>query len=287
MQGEIIMENEKEFSKEDFMGIVEEFKKATAIPAIKLIAKRSATALTDSKFGGKPYFPKNMEYPKNKSGMPLRLLAQLNFGELPKLENFPSKGILQFFLSDDDDCWGLNFKDPTKQDDFRVIYHADILSEDELMSDFPEFSGEDFPCIDEFALTAEIEPASMTASDFRFDEIFAPLYEKVTGLDYNDPETYAYDELFELGIYEEFLDKSHRIGGYADFTQTDMRKYKEELKSHTALLLKMDTDYSDTDYHTNKHEIRWGDNGVGNFLITPEDLLALDFTNVLFVWDSP
>jgi uncharacterized protein YwqG len=280
------MDSEKIFFKEDFMGVVEEFKKATAIPSIKLMPKRNSTALTDSKFGGKPYFPKSMEYPKNKSGEPLRLLAQLNFGELPKLENFPQKGILQFFLSDNDSGWGCNQENPALQDDFRIIYQADILNEDELMTDFPEFSGEDFPCMDEFALTAEIEPASMTASDFRFEKLFAPLYAKVTGRDYYAPENYAYDELWVLEVIDEFLDTSHRIGGYGDFTQNDLRERRDDLKSHTVLLFKLDTDYSGYEIGSGKHEIRWGDKGVGNFLITLEDLVALDFSNVLFIYDQ-
>lgn len=62
----------------------------------------SSTSVFDSKLGGVPYFPKDMEYPRvlegALAGKPLRLLAQLNFSTLPHLEGFPQKGILQFLL---------------------------------------------------------------------------------------------------------------------------------------------------------------------------------------------
>nr|WP_243103827.1 YwqG family protein [Clostridium sp. JN-1] len=50
-----------------------------------------------------------MEYPKASNGEYLRLLAQINFEEVPHLEPFPQKGILQFFILADD-VYGLDFK---------------------------------------------------------------------------------------------------------------------------------------------------------------------------------
>ena len=63
----------------------------------------------------------------------------------------------------------------------------------------------------------------------------------------------------------------HKIGGYPYFTQVDPR---QENDPHTFLLLQIDTDEVD-----NK-EILWGDCGVANFFISPEDLSACQFDNL-------
>lgn len=54
--------------------------------------------LWESRVGGMPYLPLNEKYPTNSEGTPLKLLAQINFAQMPKLENYPEKGILQFLL---------------------------------------------------------------------------------------------------------------------------------------------------------------------------------------------
>jgi uncharacterized protein YwqG len=82
-----------------------------------------------SKFGGLPYLPKGFEYPKSSNGEYLYLLAQINFAEVPHLEGFPEKGILQFYIHDgekDDIIWGCDMSNPTNQDYFRVLYFPDV-----------------------------------------------------------------------------------------------------------------------------------------------------------------
>ncbi|KAF7771473.1 hypothetical protein PCIT_a4059 [Pseudoalteromonas citrea] len=60
--------------------------------------------LRTSKFCGKPFIPKTMNYPVGKyNKKPMYLIAQINFSELPKLDGFPTAGILQVF-SESDDC---------------------------------------------------------------------------------------------------------------------------------------------------------------------------------------
>ena len=70
------------------------------LPMIPLIPKKAQTSVFDSKLGGVPYMPKGFTYPVGKSGTyagkPLKLLAQLNFGALPRIPCFPQEGILQF-----------------------------------------------------------------------------------------------------------------------------------------------------------------------------------------------
>ncbi|MGR5907746.1 DUF1963 domain-containing protein [Bacillus paranthracis] len=66
------------------------------------------------------------------------------------------------------------------------------------------------------------------------------------------------------------------MGGYPFFTDRSKgmgRKYQQ----HDILLLQIDTDDS--------LNIMWGDSGVANFFIKKEDLLNLDFSNVIYNWD--
>jgi uncharacterized protein YwqG len=72
-----------------------------------------------------------------------------------------------------------------------------------------------------------------------------------------------------------FPDEGHKIGGYAYFTQSDPRDEKED-RSDWVLLLQMDSQGDD---------ILWGDVGVGNFFIHPDDLKRKDFSKVLYNWD--
>ena len=122
--------------------IFSELREKTIIKSLRLKASRGATSLTGSKFGGTPYFPKNLKYPHNFKNEPLRLLAQLNFDELPKLDGFPHKGILQFYVNEGE-FWGLDFENPPEiQNNYRVIYHENILKGDEVEHDLPKFSNE-------------------------------------------------------------------------------------------------------------------------------------------------
>ena len=69
----------------------------------------------------------------------------------------------------------------------------------------------------------------------------------------------------------------HKIGGYPYFIEYDPR---EENAPHTFLLLQIDID------NIEGEEICWGNlGGVANFFISPEDLVACQFDNVLYNWD--
>src|SRR5512145_759243 len=90
---------------------------ATIKPFIEIKAKaKNNLRLWQSRFGGCPYFPKGLEYPVDSKGQAMFLLAQINFGETPKLESFPEKGILQFYISGESDVYGACFESPAQQD---------------------------------------------------------------------------------------------------------------------------------------------------------------------------
>ena len=243
---------------------------ATVKPYVEIkLTDNAQPTWWQSKFGGVPYLPKGFECPKTVNGEYLYLLAQINFAEVPNLKDFPDKGILQFYLVADEDCYGLDFENPQLQNNFRVIYFADLeLSEENLVTDFSFL-----PSI-------------------KKDELLMP-FEGCCGLDFQQKfgaisiHDYRFD-LFDLyadefqNIYEEYWDKlslqGHKLGGYPNFTQNDPREEIPQAHEYI-LLLQMDTDSNDT------IDICWGDAGIGNFFIKRSDLLRCDFSQVLYNWD--
>lgn len=235
-------------------------------PFIRITAEKGKTLAWESKFGGNPYLPLGYEYPKDPEGNPLRLLAQINFEEMPDIGMFPLQGILQLYISAGDDVYGMDFDQPTSQEKFRVVYIPEVIKDySRLVKDFG-FVGDDgeyLPIEAESKLQFKVEYAPVGTGDFRFEKLF---------------NTTAYnlleDELYEW--YEkQYSSAGHKMGGYAYFTQSDPRDY--DYKEYDILLLQIDTDC--------EADIMWGDSGVANFFIRPEDLKNLDFSKVLYNWD--
>ena len=272
--------------------------KIPPVGTVRLKPKRGTTTVFDSKLGGVPYFPKGMEYPTVREGYnegkPLRLLAQLNLSALPRIEGFPTEGMLQFFVFPDD-LYGADFDALCDQNGFRVIWHdtvttdtASLLSEDEI----PKNDDDDniFPFEGEFLLIAEMsEKMGACQADFRFDKAVAEAYNELFGgdvvgmWDSNGKGIRQVDEPLYDAIFSRGSEKT-RMGGFPFFTQEDPRGYKEELSGHTVLLFQSDSENGGEDKNWDD-EICWGDMGVANFFITPEALAKRDFSNVIYTWD--
>lgn len=272
------------------------------VDSVRLKPSRGKTTVFDSKLGGVPYFPKIMKYPTviggDCDGEPLRFLAQLNFEELPKLPGFPTEGILQFFAGyggGRDDVYGMNFDDGQKQDTWRVIYHEKIITDESCLiseEDMPEIDHEegDYPFVGEFRLTAEnVEPCPITMADFRFNKALAAAYNELFGG--NITGMYSNDGNGLLNVDEPLYDAvaqreaaGTRMGGYPFFTQEDPRGYNENYAKCSVLLFQSDSE-SGGDENSVEDEILWGDCGVANFFISPEDLEKRDFSHVLYNWD--
>jgi uncharacterized protein YwqG len=227
-------------------------------------------SLWQSKFGGLPYVPKDFQYPTDSNGQAMLLLAQINFAETPKLESFPEKGILQFYISDANELFGICFEDLRKQNDFRVLYFPDVYKdESKLVTDFsflhkPDMQPLQQPC----SVTFNLKYAPMPAVDYQFES-------NIIGR--NSPK--SEDEIYRImDVYAKlFKSTGHKIGGYPFFTQFDPRENKKYKGDGYTLLFQMDTDV--------RANIMWGDSGVGNFFIREQDLRNLDFSKVLYSWD--
>ncbi|MFD1780153.1 YwqG family protein [Fredinandcohnia salidurans] len=238
----------------------------TVKPVIKITGVKDNTTLFESKIAGDPYLPKDIEHPLDEVGKPMRLLAQINFAEVPHIVGFPEKGILQFFISGADDVMGLNLDHPTQQKNFRVLFYTEIiLDPSQLVQDFSYVDKNDeyFPCEHEVKLSFEVESEPVSLVDYHVEH--CGFYEV---LDDNA-------ELWDL-YSETFGGEGAKIGGYAHFTQEDPRSYGD-YKDYNTLLLQVD---SNEDLG-----IMWGDVGVANFFITEEDLRKKNFANVLYNWD--
>lgn len=271
--------------------------KIPPLPAMELVPKRAENlGVFESKLGGVPYMPADFEYPKGKSGIfkgrPLRLLAQLNFEKLPHIENFPRKGILQFFCSDDeDDCaYGINFDNRTEQNGFRIIYHENIIADESRLmpkESMPKFRNNmgNFPFEGEFLLEAEAaEMCPVSSGDYRFNEAAFEVLGKISGKNiatFNDAEEAGFGDDFWEKLYVMRDTERTCIGGYPFFTQDDPREYTPEIADYGVLLFQCASFFGDD----TGDEIMWGDMGVGNFFISENDLKNLDFSKVAYNWD--
>jgi len=247
---------------------------ATNKPFIDIKAKaEDDLRLWKSKFGGFPYFPKDLQYPTDSKGRAMFLLAQINFGETPKLESFPEKGILQFYISGGSDVYGACFENPAKQDDFKVLYFPEISGDkDHLVTEFGFLPKPDLlPIEKQSSLTFNLRYAPLPTVDYQFEP-------KILGLSPNSKhKIYAeYQTVYE-GYEKLFSSEGHKLGGYPYFTQNDPREFETYKDEEYRLLFQMDTD--------NEAGIMWGDSGVANFFISESDLENENFSKVLYNWD--
>lgn len=236
------------------------------------------TTVFDNKIGGVPYFPKNMKYPTSTvTKKPLSLLAQLNFDNLPHIDDFPSTGILQIFI-EDEECYGMDFDDKCSQNRYRIVYHTNIIQdESKLISAVHEIS--DLPFSTEYLLIPDSHQSIMyaTTSVENFDKEFTKIYNEIHSDKIDDIYDLDDDQLNE--IYDRNDNHIAWIGGYPIFAQSDPR-YNKYAKYDT-LLFELDS------YWSNKENIKimWGDSGTGTIFIPKSNLENLDFSDTMYSWD--
>ena len=242
-------------------------------------------SVADSKFGGIPYIAKDSAVPKDSNDMQLALLAQINCTELPENDLYPKEGLIQFWISRNDD-FGLNNKKDycvryTKEieDD---ITNEDVLNKYNLLN---ENNDEEYSPFNKkntsFALKFKKGMSTITSNDFQFEELalqtIRELFpnENVKDL-YDDLEREVFNTLFKA-----FTGVNHAIGAYPTFTQWDPRN-PDEPNAYGITLLQVDSQWESD---SNSAQIMWGDCGVANFFINKEKLENLEFEDVLFNWD--
>lgn len=293
MRKKKLTEEELRFN-EDIKKVVLDILEKNKKPMIKISLSDDKPNLFQSKFGGIPYLPKNVEIPKNKENEQLTLLAQINIEELPKNNIYPmKKGILQFWILNDD-VLGLDY-DTHLGNGFKVVYYKEIdksVTEEEVLEKYKPYKDEDsyFPVEGEFSLSFKLTDGYFSDSNDDFREIVnremkkfhIENKEKYKGIlkVYDDKEYLSYWDIWDIleedkEIGKKLFEAGHKIGGFPNFTQSDVR----EIGDYEILLLQIDSE------GTEKNEIMWGDCGIANFFIREKDLKELNFEKVIYNWD--
>lgn len=262
---------------------------------IDLIKKSNTyTPDTNSKVGGIGYLPIGENYPTKKDGTPLVMLAQINFEQVSQTvdisqlpHELPNKGILQIYIDNNDDVYGADFDNYLPHAGYQVRFWQDDslpVNADELNkiteqlktlnTDWLPFDAES-QCEMIFSLSEqsccdncfEYNRFSKNIDELKDTSIWNYIEEDL-GEDDPDEILCTYDELANT--------EEHQLLGYPNFTQTDPREYNENLQEHILLFQIVSDDDSD---------ILWGDCGIANFFIHPNNLKNKDFSKLLYNWD--
>ena len=271
---------------EDINTVIEEIKKNNSRECINIIIEENNSLnLTDSKFGGLPYISTDADTPKDSNDNQLALLAQINCGDLPENTLYPKDGLLQFWISRNDD-FGLGNKK-----DYCVKYIKNIednITKESILTKYKlldEENSEEYSPFNKkntsFALKFEKGISTITSTDFLFEDIaLKTIHELFPDENIEDLYDGLERDVFNT-LFKAFSGVDHAIGAYPTITQWDPRN-PEEKDAYGITLLQVESHW---DNDSNSSGIMWGDSGVANFFINKEKLEHLNFEEVLFNWD--
>jgi uncharacterized protein YwqG len=163
-------------------------------PSVRLHPAEAATSR--SRFGGVPFLPASLAWPRRGSGRPLHFLAQIDLRELPRTPltaALPADGMLAFFYDAERMPWGIERSDA---DGFAVLFVAPGSELEPVIP--PADTANDFvrPAAGiRFELEATVDPYELPLDEMQQDAI---------------DERCAYDA-------------AHRLLGVADAIQGDPR----------------------------------------------------------------
>lgn len=217
---------------------------------------------TESKIGGLPYLPIGGALPLTEKGNVMRLLAQINCEDESfrsaveqVMPDFPTQGILQFFIAQDSDLYGLN-------DGFQVVYHPVIEK---------HYANEDVLAI--YANNTKNENQSVHW------EYGMPFF----WCNDSDASPANFEIRFKLKNNIDFIDS--KVGGTPDFIQNDIRESEYNGNQYTELILQIESMIGEASKKEKVGHIMWWDWGVANFFMRKEDLKKRNFDRVLYNWD--
>lgn len=271
----------KSIGKDKLDDILETVRKESETDAIFIETDTGETDLFSSKFGGLPYWPADKEYPTDSNGNNLLLLAQINLSDV-SFDKLPSKGILQFFVANDD-LIGLDDEKGSK-----VVYHEVIdtnITEEDVrnLGIKSNLDMEDdvlmFPFQACFSLSLSVRKDILHTINEGFDGIATRVLNKKYGLNCDFPWSYLSKADYSY-LEKDVPNCNHKMFGYPFFTQSDPREDEESNEKYDTLLFQLDSEYVE-----GKPEIIIGDSGIINFFINSKDLENLNFDDVLYNWD--
>lgn len=242
-------------------------------------------SITDSKYGGYPYWDVNQPYPHSSDGKPLILLAQFNLAQLPVFTGLPRSGMLQFFLSDD-------------KKEAKVVFHNRIdggftkekAEKMNLPTSIKKYkTGDYFPVKGTIALDVEINRTQLGSGDADYEKLLNKIVKKAGYEKYLADERSFYDILNELGARNDpgilYYDKGAQgtwLLGYPSFFQPDTRT-DEERKKYNVLLFQSDSLLKNPN---KENTVMWGDMGTGYFFINYEKFINRDFSDILYFYHT-
>ena len=232
-------------------------------------------SIGQSKIGGQPDLPINIDWFNEDNGKPLSFIAQFNLAEITKFDNtkqLPTKGILYFFYSANQDAWGFDIKD---KDKFKVFY-LDDNTINLVRRDFPK----DLPEYSRYKVCKLVFNSSLSLPDFE-EECISKTFN-------NEEADIYYDLIKDVGSYSKLL-------GHPNITQNPMAlqcelvtnglycgnetgyndpKAKELEKNigEWMLLFQVESDYDETG-------MLWGNFGRLYYWIKKEDFININFQN--------
>lgn len=187
------------------------------------------------------------------NGRPMMFFAQINLEEMEPLPDFPTEGLLQFYV-EDSELYGLEEACVVR---YIPTYRKDtegLVQENPYQEHYEDM--EPFYKPGKISFSRKIEPIGTECEEFQ-----KKFYDKVTEEEWN-------------ALYE-FCDASGcKVGGYPYFVQNPLPYYEDG----TADVLLLQLDIEDT------CGIMFGDSGNCNFFISREDLRNRDFSNVEYDW---
>lgn len=275
-----------EQASERAVRIAEEITRRTTCEHYRLVLNEERVpTITDSKIGGKPYWPVDKEYPVDEQGRPMLMLMQVNCAQAGMTAPLPEQGMLQWFISLDPErmygCRG-NYAEDDKA--FRIVYHEHIES-DATSADAPTHDTVEemlTPVKREVAIDVEVESTSIGVNDGTFNRLFFEIVKEITGTEHEGKMWYEYLDNDDCLYFEQHMGMKrprHQVLGYPVFTQDDARR---DIGHHDTLLFQLDSQFSAID---RKELVMWGDMGSGFIFINHDDLALKDFSRAYYCWD--
>jgi uncharacterized protein YwqG len=243
-----------------------------ALPAVDLVPAGAAPATPGgTRIGGPVWLAAGERWPADRTGKPMVFLAQVDFAAMPRLPDYPTAGVLQFFIAHND-TYGADFQRP-ERGDFRVMWRPAFAPGGRIERNRPHTGaivGMDSPlegkqALVGVALRARRTERVPTYNDWRFVRDFPALYRRNGWGRLN--------ALLDAHFGEE--PEVHHIGGHPEFVQDDWRTFRPDYRRADRVLLNLWSDKT----------LMWGDAGQGQFLISRDDLRKRDFSRVWYQWD--
>ena len=245
---------------------------AASKPAVRLTFTPGAPVPDDpvSSIGGRPSLRSAGDWLMDESGNPMSFLAQLNYADLPPLDGYPTRGLLSFFVKDDD-LFGCEFPSKAAKG-YRLIWEPE--PDGLVRQEQPEMVEGYSP----FGL--ELEKKGAPLRGVLTEGLPTPGSVLAEAIGRNWPKDFPID--LEDAFSERLMEAkpgSLYYGAHPDFTQSDFRHRENALYSEVLLQIGLVTpeEYG--------WQVMFGDAGEAQFMISPDDLAARAFEKAVWNWD--